>query len=86
MSELLKTLQIIRALGAGRLTSAELQEGMGMSRATLNRHLAEARHLGAQIQSVQGNRVWCYELTNWQECRKIVTRWIELEEARTVLE
>ena len=85
MSELLKTLRIIRSLGAGRLTSAELQEGMEMSRATLNRHLAEARHLGARIEAVQGGRVWCYELTNWPECQAIVTRWIELEEARTVV-
>ena len=85
MSELLKTLYIIRSLGAGRLTSAELQESMEMSRATLNRHLAEARHLGARIDAVQGNRVWCYELTNWLQCKPTVTTWIELEEHRSVV-
>lgn len=84
--ELIKTLYLIRCLGAGPLSSAELQAGLDLSRATLNRHIAEARHLGAKITAVQGNRAWLYTLENWHECQNLTRRWIELEEARSVVE
>lgn len=82
--ELLKTLYLIRALGSGPLSSAELQAGLGISRATLNRHIADARHMGADIEAVQGKRTWLYVLGNWSACEAKVRRWIELEEARTL--
>lgn len=83
--ELLKTLYLIRCLGSGALSSAELRAGLDVSLATLNRHLAEARHMGAQIDAVQGNRSWVYTLRNWPECAHTVQTWIELEEARSVV-
>ncbi|MCB0628054.1 MAG: HTH domain-containing protein [Saprospiraceae bacterium] len=86
MSDHLKTLYLVRCLGSGPMSSAELQEGLGVSRATLNRYLAAARHLGARIDAVQGRRVWVYSLSNWSECQRIVTRWIELEEGRTLID
>jgi biotin operon repressor len=84
--ELLKTLYLIRCLGSGPLSSAELQAGLEVSRATLNRHIAEARHLGAKITAVQGNRSWLYTLENWPDCQNRVRTWIELEEANSVLQ
>jgi len=84
--ELLKTLYLIRCLGAASLSSAELQAALSISRATLNRHIAEARHLGAKITAVQGNRAWVYTLENWSECQNRVRTWIALEEADSVVE
>lgn len=84
MSELLRTLYLIRSLGSGPLSSAELQEGLGVSRATLNRHIAEARNMGAKVEAEQGKRAWLYTLANWSECQDTVTKWIALEEARKV--
>lgn len=83
--ELLKTLYLIRSLGSGPLSSSELQAGLGISRATLNRHIADARHMGADIEAVQGKRAWLYELRNWNQCAHNVRTWIDLEENRKVV-
>lgn len=82
MGDLLKTLYLIRSLGSGPLSSSDLQQGLGVSRPTVNRYLAEARHLGADIEAVQGNRSWLYELRNWPMCEKTVCAWIVLEESK----
>lgn len=85
MSELLKTLHLVKALSGGPLSALALRQLLGVSNATLNRHLAEARHLGAQIKAVQAGRAWTYHLENWPACERTVGRWIELEEARTIV-
>jgi DNA-binding transcriptional ArsR family regulator len=66
------------------LTADDLMTGMEVSRATLSRKIAEARHLGAKIESVRQGRRNIYRLANWTEIKKTVTRWIELEEQRTL--
>mgnify|MGYP001258208668 CR=1 FL=1 len=85
MNDFLKTLYLVRSLGSGPLSSAELQAGLDVSRATVNRYIAEARHLGADIRPEQGNRAWLYVLRNWPACEAKVRRWIELEEGRTFI-
>ena len=85
MSELLKSLQLVKVLSSGPRGAAFLRELLGVSNATLNRHIAEARNLGAQIKAVQAGRVWTYHLENWPACQKTVDRWIDLEERRTIV-
>ena len=85
MSELLKTLLIVKSLSTGDKDQATLRAELDVSPATFNRYLAEARHLGAQITAYQSGRKWFYKLENWAACEYIVTKWIELEEKRSIV-
>lgn len=82
-SPLLTTLQIIASLGVHSATAAELQSRAGgIGIATLKRHIAEARLLGANIESIKFGKSWCYHLKNKDEVRARVHTWLELETAR----
>lgn len=87
---LLQQLEIVERLaGAGYLglSAARLCEDHGVSLATLKRHLAELRHLGARIESYGGGRCpWHYRLRNWPEIEKTVSTWLRLERARSFTE
>lgn len=84
---MLTTLQIIKYLGViGGGKSAKLLCSLhSISLATLKRHIAEARHLGAQIESYRSKNESLYRLNNWDACSARVTTWIDLMEHDSVL-
>lgn len=85
MSELLKTLRVVKMLSEADATAQALQDSLGVSVATLNRHISDARNMGAQIVAVQTRRAWQYCLKNPDLVMPTVTRWIELEEKRSLV-
>lgn len=82
MNPFLTTLEIIEALSSADATAAQLQTQFDLSIATLKRHIAEARHLGAKIESVKLGKVSTYTLRNGQEVTARLDRWLELERSR----
>lgn len=82
MNPFLTTLEIIEALSRADATAAQLQTQFDLSIATLKRHIAEARHLGAKIESVKLGKVSTYTLRNGQEVTGRLDRWLELERSR----
>jgi len=82
MNSLLTTLEIVAALARRPSTADELESFFSLSTATLKRHLAEARHLGADIQSVKLSKVSTYHLRNADQVAKRLSTWIELERSR----
>jgi predicted transcriptional regulator len=85
MNSLLTTLEIISSLSHKGATAADLQAQFGLSIATLKRHLAEARHLGAIIQSVKLGNVSTYQLENQKEVSSRLEKWLELERSRDLV-
>lgn len=84
---LLTTLHIIRSIGTWRPTATWLTDHYEISDRTLKRHLAEAQQLGADLRSVKRNDGhYHWECTNWErlEATGRLTRWIELEESRSL--
>lgn len=79
---LLTTLEIIEAIGTESASTSDLQARFEISVATLKRHLAEARLLGADIQSIRTGTSWMYHLKNNDAVRVRVAQWIELERTR----
>lgn len=84
-SPLRTQLEIARRLAAHDTSSEQLQYLFDVSRATLNRHLAALREMGAEITAYQENRAWLYRLDNWQAIRPRVMRWLELETTDSLL-
>lgn len=78
---LLDTLTIIDTLRSGDATAADLASLLDVSPATLKRHISEARHLGAVIESVRGAGGWRYVLRNSAKLRHLDS-WLRLERAR----
>jgi predicted DNA-binding transcriptional regulator YafY len=84
-NQFLVILEIVEMLGEKNTSVSEIQEKFDISFPTIRRHIAEARHLGADIESIRQGAGWVYKLKNWPACQKIVTRWIELERNRSFL-
>ena len=82
---LLEILEIVSMLAEKNASVSEIQEKFQISLPTIRRHIAEARHFGADIESIRQGAGWVYKLKNWPACQKIVTKWIELERARSFL-
>ena len=80
------TLLIIKDLSIYLLTGKELCEKYGISIATLKRNIAEAKHLGADIQSVKRNNENYYELKNWMAIKHRSERWLDLQLAQSLTE
>jgi biotin operon repressor len=80
-----KQLEIARRLAAHDTSSEQLQFLFDVSRATLNRYLAELREMGAEIGAYQAGRAWMYRLENWPVIRARVLRWLQLETERSLL-
>lgn len=80
---LLTTLEIVAALCARPSSAAELQAAFGnIGIATLKRHIAEARLLGADIESVKNGKASLYQVNNPDAIQARLQRWIELEKTR----
>ena len=84
-NQLLEILEIVEMLGEKNASVAEIQTKFDISFPTIRRHIAEARHFGADIESIRQGAGWVFKLKNWPACQKIVTRWIELERNRSFL-
>ena len=86
-SPLLTMLQIIRRLGEdGGHPGDVLAQIEKISIPTLKRHIAEARHMGADIVSVRDTptKSHVYEVRNWDRISSRVLRWLELESTRNL--
>jgi hypothetical protein len=90
MSPLLTTLTLID-LCQYPTTMEDLANTLEISPRQVARHIEEARHLGAQLESrldwLGEQRRYAWVLTNGAEIRKAgrLTRWLELEQSRTVV-
>jgi len=84
MTELQHILWILKTLGEQGPQPGQALRG-GTSRATFNRRLQEARHMGAEIEAVQSGGAWVYRLVNWSAIAPRVLRWLELEESRSLV-
>lgn len=82
----LTMLRIVKQLGHDDLSSDELQDLYKISPATLKRYIADGRHLGADIVVVQKQGKSYYRLDNYTACKKLLLRWIELEENRCLID
>jgi len=78
---LLDTLTLVDTLRSADATAADLAAQLDVSPATLKRHISEARHLGAVIESVRGSGGWRYVLRNADQLRNLDV-WLKLERAR----
>lgn len=79
MSDLLVTLNIVIKLSSSNVSVKELACEFSLSVPTIKRHLAEARHLGADIVSVKVGSSSSYRLLNWSQIQKRVITWHALE-------
>lgn len=82
---LLTTLEIIETLSRGDATLLELGEQFGISPASARRNIADARLYGADIVSRKVGATWRFTLTNWNDCKRLCLRWIELEKTRRIV-
>lgn len=85
-SELLETLELLERLLEGEVSRIDLQGET--PRATFNRRIAFARHLGAVISTVRGRSgASVYRLDNAQLIRDrgIVASWLRNERQRSVV-
>jgi hypothetical protein len=78
----LLTLRIVSSLAGGDQAPAEIMEREGISSATLKRHIADARDLGAAIVSVKKASRSYYRLDNYDTIKRRLNSWIELETTR----
>jgi hypothetical protein len=76
------TLRIVSSLAGGDQAPAEIMEREGISSATLKRHIADARDLGAAIVSVKKASRFYYRLDNYDTIKRRLNSWIELETTR----
>lgn len=82
---LLELLEIVVMLSEKNVSATEIEEKFEISLPTVRRIIVEARHFGADIESIRQGAGWVYTLKNWPACEKIVARWIELERNRSFL-
>ena len=85
MSELAKILHLLTVLGGQTASLIQLQAALGgASPASVKRYLAEARRMGAVIETIGGGagKVWRYQLTNWPAICARVGVWVVLESSR----
>ena len=85
MNDLRMVLETVYAVGGGQVSTVDLCRTLDVSVATLKRHIAEAQHLGAAIESVKLGRSWLYHCPNYDQCAPRLLRWIELERARSLV-
>ncbi len=83
-SDLLQTLEIVQLLGSGTFHADELCLRFDCSIATLKRRLAEARNLGAHVESIKVGTRWSYHVGNLSSLTNL-DRWIALEQGRSLI-
>jgi hypothetical protein len=85
-SELLVELMMVRRLIEEPRTSQDLCAWMQCSLATLKRRIDEVRGFGAHVESVKMGRVSAYHVGNASMLEPRLSRWIELEQQRSLVE
>lgn len=84
-NDFLTTLEIVEALCSGEMTAEQLCSRFSVSVASLNRRIAEARHLGAHIESLKLGRRWHYHCANPGSLQPLLGRWLALERGRSLV-
>lgn len=83
MSDIRTTLHIVLLLSEGEWSATSLAARVLVSVPTVKRCIAEARTMGAVIESVGGGKnPWYYRLTNWTDICHRVGVWTVLESSR----
>lgn len=85
-TELLEILLMVRWLIDKPAGMAELLEWSGFSEATIKRRIDEARGFGVHVEALKIGRHWVYHVANAEMCEPRLSRWIELEQQRSVVE
>ena len=86
LSEMGKILVVGHELLGSDRTADYLGRRVGVSRATLMRYLGELRHLGCKIVSRRESGTPTYRLENPDEVVLRMSRWLDLERKRTLLD
>ena len=89
-NELLSIMNIAESIAEKNINRSEdLCNAFNMSVTTLRRRLSLLRHFGVQIKSKRtvGAQIgtWSYRIENWQEVKKLVRKWKELEKKQDML-
>lgn len=74
-------LEMMARILAGPVPAKSLIAFVGSDR-TMKRYIAEARHLGADVQAVRAGRTWAYVCLNADKVRPVVLAWLERERQR----
>lgn len=85
-SELALCLLAVRRLIARPQGRDELAGWMGCSVPTLKRRLDDVRGLGAHVESMKVGKRWVYHVANAHMLEPRLSRWIELELQRSLVE
>ena len=81
---LLTTLEICNTLTYQNATSCDLKDRYSLSQRTLLRHIKEARHLGAKIESEKIDGVYYWTLHNADAIQPNLQTWRALEKGRSL--
>lgn len=81
----LTTLQIVRDIATRPQSTAELCERHAASDRQMKRYIAEAKHLGADLQSkrVDGRYIWSCE--NYPDLKNLHI-WIQIQESQSLID
>lgn len=85
-SELLVELLMVRRLIERPQGGSELCAWMQCSPATLKRRIDDVRGYGAHVESIKVGRTWVYHVGNAELLEPRLSRWIELEQQRSLVE
>ncbi len=86
VSELCKVLIVGHELLGCDRSALYLADRVGVSRATLMRYLGDLRHMGCCIVSVRDSSGSVYRLENGEDVVDKMSRWLRLEQERTLLQ
>jgi DNA-binding transcriptional ArsR family regulator len=84
-NQLLEILEIADMLANKNASVTDIQAKFDLSLPTIRRHIAEARHLGADIESIRQGSGWVYTLKNGPQIDVKLKRWLELERNRSLI-
>lgn len=83
---LLTMLRVVDSLNKSDITAADLMLKHGLTGITLKRYIRDAKSMGADIVSVKCDGKSYYHLNNYANIKKILNKWIELEEKRSFID
>lgn len=82
-SELGTIMELAETIAEETGRSEELTKRFNMGMTTLRRRIGLLRHFGVQVKSrrTKGAQAgtWSYQIENWQQVKKMVRKWKELE-------
>jgi hypothetical protein len=82
-SELGTIMELAETIAEQTGRSEDLKKKFNMGMTTLRRRIGLLRHFGVQIKSVRTSGAktgtWSYRIENWQQVKKVILIWKELE-------